>query len=442
MRQLYSLFLYVITPFILLRLLWRSQLAPAYGKRWGERFGFVPSLSSKPSSKSPSESLPEKKPVIWVHAVSVGETMAAIGMIKEIQKQQPQAQLVITSMTPTGSERVRSEFGDSVYHCYAPYDLPCAVKRFLGRVQPDQLIIIETEIWPNLIHYTHKAGVPIVLVNARMSRRSARGYGRVSRLARPALGKISRVAAQYKGDGARLLKLGVPKERLKVTGSIKFDIAPSPQQRQQAVALHEGLRIEGDRPVWVAASTHANEERELLDAFRLLRRVYPQLLLVIAPRHPERFQQVESLCQQEQLRLQRRTDVESDGVSLHVEVLLLDTMGELMPFFGAADVAFVGGSLVPRGGHNPIEPAVWGLPVLMGPSCFNFKAVVEVLKRSKGLQETANASELASAVQNLLDHDDLRRKRGQAALETARANRGALKRVLAVLGEAGIKQAS
>ncbi len=427
MRQLYSLFLYLITPLILLRLLWRSQLAPAYSRRWGERFGFVSKLAAK------------KGPVIWVHAVSVGETMAAVTMIREMQKQQPQAQLVITTMTPTGSERVLSEFGDSVYHSYAPYDLPCAVKRFLKRVKPDQLIIIETELWPNLIHYSHKADIPVVLVNARMSRRSAQGYRRVQGLVRPALGKITRVAAQYKGDGARLLKLGVPQEHLKVTGSIKFDIAPTPEQRQQAVTLHEALRVEGDRPVWVAASTHEHEEQALLDAFRLLRRAYPQLLLVIAPRHPERFKHVESLCQQEQLRLQRRTGVGEDGVSLHVEVLVLDTMGELMPFFGAADVAFVGGSLVPRGGHNPIEPSVWGLPVLMGPSSFNFKSVVEVLKRSKGLQEIASASELASAVQNLLDHDDLRRKRGQAALETARANRGALQRVLALIKEAGLK---
>lgn len=427
MRQLYSLFLYLITPFILLRLLWRSQLAPAYAKRWGERFGFVTPLTH------------EKGPVIWVHAVSVGETMAAIPMVKALMKDQPEAKFVITTMTPTGSERVVSTFGDSVYHCYAPYDLPGSVKRFLKRIQPQQLLIMETELWPNLIHYTAEASVPIVVVNARLSRRSAKGYQRVYGLIRPLLRKLSYVAAQYKSDAARLAALGVSDTHLQVTGSIKFDIAPTAEQRQKAVALHQVLREEGDRPVWVAASTHSGEEQILLDAFRLLRRAFPQLLLVIAPRHPERFKSVESLCHKEQLRMLRRTDIDDSGVSLHVEILLLDSMGELMPFFGASDVAFIGGSLQPSGGHNPIEPAVWGLPILMGPSDFNFKSVTEVLEKSRGLKKVTSASELAGGIQELLSDDGLRKKRGQAVLATARANRGALKRVLSLIKLAGVK---
>src|SRR5690606_32263735 len=279
----YSRLFYLLMPLILLRRLYRAWKAPAYAKRWQERFGFVQVASGRQQG-------------IWVHAVSVGETIAAVPMIKALQLQFPQLPIMVTTMTPTGSERVRAMLGDSVDHVYAPYDTPGAVKRFLRRLRPRILIVMETELWPNTLHYARRSGVPVVLANARLSERSARGYQRVAFLARPMLENLSLVAAQGGADAERFRCLGLSEERVQVTGSIKFDMQPKVEQLTEGQALKQGW---GARFVWVAASTHDGEDELLLQAHQRLCQTQSDVLLILVPRHPERFTAVAELVKKQ-----------------------------------------------------------------------------------------------------------------------------------------------
>lgn len=417
-RWLYTLLLYLLTPLIPLRLWWRSRSAPAYAKRWRERCGQVPEP-------------PRGRKVIWIHAVSVGETLAAVPLIRALQKQYPDAQMAVTTMTPTGSERVRAAFGNSVYHAYAPYDLPIAVAGFLHRVRPALLVIMETELWPNLIHACRRRGVPVVLANARLSEKSAAGYARIAWLARPMLRQLSAVAAQGAADGERLVALGLPAARLEVTGNIKFDLELDDAIKDKARALADQWRGLEKRPVWLVASTHRGEDELILAAFTEIRLHVPELLLVLVPRHPERFAAVAGLCRGAGYALARR----SEGVvpAADCAVLLGDTMGELLAFYGACDLAFVGGSLVPVGGHNLIEPAAWGVPVLSGPHLDNFAEVAQLLMDTGGLRICANPRALAQVVVELLENPAARSRMAAAAQGVAAANRGALKRVLSII---------
>lgn len=420
MRFLYTLVFYCLLPFILLRLLWRSFAAPAYAKRWAERFGFFPALATSATKK-----------IVWLHTVSVGEFLAALPLIRRLQSNDA-IQLVITTTTPTGSERVRATLGGSVFHVYAPYDLPDVLARFLRKVKPSLYLVMETELWPNTLAACAKRNIPALLINGRLSAKSARGYGRFSALTKPMLQNISRALIQNQADAQRFIDLGLPQSNAVVTGNIKFDITLNDALRAQAQALRASLSKNGERLVWIAASTHQGEDEIILDAFARVREaaISSQPVLILVPRHPERFSRVGQLCEQRGFNTVRRSLGESN---VEMDVLLGDTMGELVLLFGVSDIAFVGGSLVPNGGHNFIEPAAWGLPLLSGPHLFNFAEVSNLMQQANALQIVVDASALAQAVIDLMQDIGLRRMRGENALRVAQENRGALDKTLAVI---------
>ena len=414
-RSLYTTVFYLITPLILLRLWLRARKAPAYGVRIAERFGF---FKSRPAPGG-----------IWLHSVSVGETIAAAPLVKQLQQRYPELAIIVTTMTPTGSERVKALFADAVFHVYAPYDLPDALGRFLNNIQPSMMIIMETELWPNTVRACQQRNIPVVLANARLSAKSARGYQRFAPLTRPMLQGLSCVAAQHQQDGERFLSLGLPADQLQVTGSIKFDISVNEALREQAAELKARFSQQGQRPIMVAASTHAGEDEMLLAAFQAARQTCPQLLLILVPRHPERFNAVAQLC--EGFNYRRRAD--GCEPAADTQVYIADTMGEMMLLLGCADIAFVGGSLIERGGHNMLEPAAWGLPIITGDSDFNFLAISALLQQCGGLVKVAGQAELNQQLQQWLDDPNARTAAGQAALAVVEQNRGALDRLLAVI---------
>jgi len=419
MRFVYTLVFYLLIPAILLRLLWRSHAAPAYAERWAERFGFFAPLQTN-------------KKVVWLHTVSVGEFIAALPLIRQLQLN-PALQLVITTTTPTGSERVRASLGESVFHVYAPYDLPDVLARFLYRIKPVVMLVMETELWPNSIAACAKRQIPAVLVNGRMSERSARGYEKIAALTRPMLQKMRLGLIQNKVDAERLQRLGLAAENILVTGNIKFDLQLSDELRLQAAWLKQRWSHHGERLIWIAASTHQGEDEIILDALRQLRNNQQSLkniLLVLVPRHPERFTSVVNLCEKRGLITARH----SSGIfNETIEVVVGDTMGELLLLLGASDIAFIGGSLVANGGHNFIEPAAWGLPILSGIHIFNFAEVAQLLLDAGGLTLVNAAEDLAEQVQLLAESQVERSHRGLAALTVANENRGALQKTLAAI---------
>ena len=416
-RIIYSAIFYLLTPIILLRLLYRALKAPAYRKRWAERFGFPVYAESTAD-------------FIWLHAVSVGETLAAVPLVKTLQEKYPQHRLMVTCMTPTGSERIKAAFGDSVDHSYMPYDTPDAVARFLNRLKPKMLIIMETELWPNTIAACQSRDIPVILANGRLSARSATAYQSISSLVQPMLSGISAVAAQHKDDGDRFIRLGLPPSALEVTGNIKFDLSLDRDVQDRAAVLSEQWHCGNNRPVFLAASTHRGEDEIILQSFGQIKQQIDNALLVLVPRHPERFNQVGELCTSAGFTLARRSA--GDKVEA-ADVLLGDTMGELMVFFGACDVAFVGGSLVATGGHNMIEPAAWGVPVLTGPHLFNFTEASQLLLAADGMLVCNDAAELAEQCISLMGNKGRRQEMGNAARLVAEANRGALDKLMSVI---------
>lgn len=412
----YSLFLRIALPFVIFRLWWSERKTPGAFVHCQERLGYV-------------ESLPE--PVIWVHAVSVGETIAAAPLVRALLKRKPEIPILMTAMTSTGAARARALFGDQVRYAFSPVDTPGAVRRFVDRVQPSALVIMETELWPNMISISHRRNVPIFLINARLSERSARKYERVASSVHPLLQGIGWIAAQAQEDANRFLLIGAEPSSVSVTGSIKFDVAISDEIRAESLALRQ--KLGADRPVWIAASTHEGEDRQILEAHQAVLKHRPDALLVIVPRHPERFSSVSALVSSMGLRIQRRSqDAQREDTSglQECEVYLGDTMGELLMLYGAADVAFVGGSLIERGGHNPLEPAAWGLPVLSGPHIFNFEIIYNQLAAGEGFFMTPSAQSLAECVERLFDDHEAAGRAGQNALDVVNANRGALERVV------------
>ncbi len=420
LRLLYSLILYLLTPLVLLRLAWRGLRAPQYWQRWPERFGFF--------------SAPQFSETIWIHAVSVGEFQAALPLIKALQARYPDVRMVVTTTTPTGSARVRAALGDTVFHVYAPYDLPGAVRRFLGRVRPCVAIIMETELWPNLFHGCHARGIPLVLANARLSERSAAGYRRIAGLARQTLGNITAIAAQTQDDARRLISLGADAARVQVTGNIKFDINIPANLHEQAAALRQAWGAK--RPVWIAASTHEGEDEQVLEAFAAVRQAVPDALLVLVPRHPERFPRVVALCRKQgyevALRSEQRLRVPYRE-SATAAVFVGDSMGELMLFYAASDVAFTGGSLVATGGHNMLEPAALGIPVITGPHTFNFAEISRMLLMAGAARQVDDATQLAEAVIAYLKDNDLRRAAGEKGRRLVEQNRGALMKLVDIV---------
>ncbi len=415
-RTLYTLLLYLAVPVIAVRLWLRSRKAPAYAKRIGERFALT---------------LPEFKPDgIWLHAVSVGESIAAAPVVKALQQQYPDLPITVTCMTPTGSERIQSMFGDSVQHCYLPYDLPLASKRSLKRLQPRLAIVMETELWPNHINQCARLNIPVVLANGRLSERSARGYGRFPKLVAPMLKQISALAVQSAIEAQRFIELGARAETVKVTGSIKYDQQVAEGLPEQAQTLREQWQA-SQRPIWIAASTHEGEDALILAAHQQLLRLFPKALLILVPRHPERFESVYALCIEQGMRVQRR----STGalVTAEQQVLLGDTMGELMFLYALADVALVGGSLIKHGGHNMLEPVALAKPTLTGLHYFNFLEIAEQLLEAGGLQTVADSSQLAQAVARLWTSHSHTEKMCRAAQQVLQRNQGALQRLLDII---------
>ncbi len=415
-RTLYTLLLYLAVPVIAVRLWLRSRKAPAYAKRIGERFAW---------------SLPAfKQGGIWLHAVSVGESIAAAPVVKALQQLYPDLPITVTCMTPTGSERIQSLFGDSVQHCYLPYDLPLASKRFFQRLQPRLAIVMETELWPNHINQCARLNIPVVLANGRLSERSARGYGRFPKLVAPMLKQISALAVQSEIEARRFIELGARPETVSVTGSIKYDLRVAADLPKQAQTLREQWQA-SQRPIWIAASTHDGEDALILAAHQQLLVQFPDALLILVPRHPERFESVHALCMQQGLQVQRRsTDA---PVSATHQVLLGDTMGELLFLYALADVALVGGSLIEHGGHNMLEPIALAKPTLTGLHYFNFLEIAEQLLAAGALQKVADTQQLAQTIAQLWTHPEQVQAMCRAGQQVLQRNQGALQRLLNII---------
>jgi len=410
MRLLYTGLLYLILPLALLRLYWRGRHDAGHRRRWRERLGFFPPLPSG---------------CLWVHAVSLGETRAALPLIRALLERYPDQPLLVTTTTLTGSRQVREALGERVLHVYAPYDLPGAVRRFLRQTRPRLAVIMETELWPNLLRQCAVAGIPTMIANARLSERSARGYARIRRLTASMLRDVTLIAAQAEADADRFRALGAP--RVEVTGNLKYDLSLPDDLPERGWQLRRELLGE-ERRVWIAASTHAGEDEPILAALALLRPRWPELLLLLVPRHPERFDGVAALCRQQGCKLVRRS--EQRACAPDTAVFLGDTMGELLLFYAAADLAFVGGSLVDTGGHNVLEPALLGLPVLFGPHMFNFTEASQRLLEAEAAWQVTDAAALATAVDRLLADPELRRTVGQRGRAVVERHRGALAALL------------
>ena len=413
-RFLYSLIFTLCLPLILARLLYRAWRAPAYARRWRERFALGGDL--RPGG-------------IWVHAVSVGESIAAAPMVRELRQRHPQLPITITCMTPTGSEQIRKLFGQDVGHAYLPYDLPWLQRRLIRRLRPRIVIIMETELWPNLVAECKRAQVPVVLANGRLSARSARGYQRVAALVRPMFAALDWAAVQTAAEAERFRALGVTDPALTVTGSIKFDLKPGAELLDTAQQWRTQW---GERPVWIAASTHQGEDEVVLAAHRQILQRHPDALLILVPRHPERFDAVARQIEAAGLTMVRRSAGSMPAPT--DQVLLGDTMGELMQFYACGDVAFVGGSLIAGGGHNYLEPAALGLPVLSGPHRFNFAEISELLEQAGALVEVADAMAMAERVAGWLTDRPAARQAGEAGQAVVRANQGALERLVQGIG--------
>ena len=410
-RYLYTLLLYLLLPLVLLRLLWRSIKAPAYRRRWLERFGiFDP---------------PAVWGGLWIHAVSVGEIQAVLPLIRQLLAENPGLPIAVTTTTPTGSARVTEQLGDQVFHVYFPYDMPLALTGFMRRVRPRALLMVETEIWPNLLHLCRRHGIYTLLANARLSEKSARRYARLGPFARQTFAKIDAVAAQAEADAARFRDLGVADERVTVTGSIKFDMRIPASLDEQVEVLR---RDWGGRPVWVAGSTHEGEDELVLFAHHTVLKRFPDALLILVPRHPERFERVAGLCGRERLRVARRSH--NDEFGPQTQVYLGDTMGELPVLLGSADVAFIGGSLVSTGGHNMLEASAQGVAVCFGPHVFNFAAISQLLIEEGAASQVQNEAELSNQVIAWFEDASARAEVGENGRKVVEKNRGALSRLV------------
>jgi len=408
MYRLYTLLISLAMPLVLLRLLWRSRQAPAYRTRWRERFGWV-----------------ERPPApggIWVHAVSVGEVQAVAPLIRLLLDQHPDRALTVTTTTPTGSDQVRRLFGDQVHHTFMPYDLPGFLDRYLDSVRPSHLLMVETEIWPNLLRLCRKRGVGTLLANGRLSERSYRGYRRLGTFARRVFGSIDQIAAQSEEDAQRFRQAGA--SQAIVTGSIKFDMTIPASVTEQVEVMR---RLWGGRPVWVAASTHEGEDEVALAAHERLLQHYPEALMILVPRHPERFERVAARVARHNLKLVCRSSGEQPLAT--TQVYLGDTMGELTVMLGASDVAFVGGSLVPVGGHNMLEAAAQGVPVCFGPHTFNFSLISRMLLDCGAAHRVKDAEQLADVLQDWMSDTIKRAAAGEAGRQMVESNRGALDRL-------------
>ncbi|NCF52115.1 3-deoxy-D-manno-octulosonic acid transferase [Gammaproteobacteria bacterium] len=414
MRILYNLLIYLLQIPIAAYWLLRSIAKRSYRSKIGQRLGF---------------GYPELDSCIWIHAVSVGEVQAAVPLVREIARRFPGRSLLVTTVTPTGAERVEALFGDTVTHSYIPFEMPVAVDHFFAAVKPELALVMETEIWPNLYRACGVRDIPLILVSARISPRSVGGYRRFMPLFRETLSHGIIIAAQSEADADRFRALGASPIRTWVTGSIKFDIELPAGLAERGRAFR--AQTFGDRPVWVAASTHDREEQKVLDAHRRVQEKHPDALLVLVPRHPERFAEVGELVTKLGFNCVPRTG--GQACNAETEVFLGDTMGELPLFYAASDVAFVGGSLVKIGGHNLLEPAALGLPIVSGPHVFNAQEIADMFADLGACRIVDSPAELANAISELLGNKTLAAELGSQGRELLKQNRGALARLLGLL---------
>ena len=418
-RFLYSLLISLLSPLFVLRLFVKSVNEPGYRRQWWRRFAL-----GMPSRMRSGDGL------IWVHAVSVGELLAVAPLVERMLQEWPDKAVLITNTTPTGSEQTQKLFGDRVEHTWFPFDTPLVTGAFLRHWSPQLVVMVETEIWPNVMASAHEQGIPVALVNARLSARSARGYARLGDFTRETLKGFSLIAAQSKSDDRRFRRIGADPDAMQVVGSIKFDIDLAARQGQLEIIKSElGSDIQS-RPLWAAASTHPGEEQLVIDAYQALTHRGIATRLLLAPRHPNRTADIIKLLDKAGLSYQRRS--EQEAVNIDTDVLIIDTLGELSAFLGLADAAFIGGSLVPRGGHNPIEAAAWGCAVITGPHVINFATIVRDMERSGAIRVVIDQQELADRLASVWEGDkqDSDAKRAQTFIET---RRGATRRQLDLL---------
>ncbi len=415
MKWLYPVILWLALPLVWVRLQLRARKEPAYGIRQKERFGRV-AVSTGP---------------IWFHTVSAGETIAAVPLIQRLVQDNPESRFLVTTMTPTGSQQVTDKLAGLVEHCYAPYDFKFAVKRFYDTARPRMLVLMETELWPNLIGEASWRGIPVLVVNARLSEKSARGYRRGGSLIRRMLSQVDYIACQTEIHRERFLELGVERDKISAAGSVKFDITPPDHWEASRDTLRARLGLHG-QPVWIAASTHPGEDEVVIDAFVKVRAENTTLRLLLVPRHPARADDVGEMVQAAGLEpaFQSKADKLKSDPSI---VVIGDVMGDLLKLYSLADVAFVGGSLVPTGGHNPIEPAIFNVPVISGPERFNFEDVFDQLEAEGGVVSIHDEDSLANGVLRLLTDVDYRQGVGDAGRRVVEANRGASERIRGVL---------
>lgn len=419
-QWVYSAGFTCLLPWIFLRMWIRSFKLPGYRRRWLERLGHVP--------------LPPLEDVLWIHAVSVGEAVSAIPLIHRIRQEYPSASILMTTTTPTGSDRIQAAFkdmlGKNIYHCYLPFDLPWAWRSFFQRIKPKLLILMETELWPNLLKACQDRKLPVIIANGRLSPTSARRYRWLGSYMQWMLRPVQGVAAQSAIDAKRFQDLGISQEKIWEMGNIKFDLE-LPSYLQEAGSE---LRAElgKDRLVWIAASTHEGEEQLILDVYRQLKPIFPSLLLLLVPRHPDRFNKVASVCQDKGFHVVRRSQKQTSLPD--TDVFLGDTMGELLLFYASSDVAFVGGSFVMVGGHNLLEPAALGLPVITGPQLYNFIAISEMLHAANGISIVKDTHDLFIELKVLCEDKTKRQYQGAQAKKVVEQNKGALNRLVKLIG--------
>jgi len=415
MRMVYLLLVYLAAPIVVAMEAWKAIWQPEYRGRLGQRLGYV---VPQPAAGC-----------LWVHAVSVGEVQAAAALIRSLRRSYPAIPVVITTVTPTGAQRARALFGDAVRHCYLPYDLPGSVRRFLDRIQPQVAIILETEIWPTLYHELGGRGIPLVMASARVSTRSVDRYRRMASLFRETLSHGIQIGAQTAADADRFRAIGAPVDRVRVTGNVKFDM----EIPEASIAAGRDFRARcaAARPVWIAGSTHEGEEEAMLAAHAIVRARHPGALLILVPRHPQRFEAVRALLRRSGVDFAQRSAGEEPTAGQ--PVFLVDTLGDLQTFYAASDVAFVAGSLVPVGGHSLLEPAVLGLPMLSGPHTQNAQDVAELFEQSGALRIVRSKEELAQRVADWFDDPARARADGASGQQAVAQSRGAVHRLVAMV---------
>jgi 3-deoxy-D-manno-octulosonic-acid transferase len=415
MYVVYVLLTWLVLPFVVAAEAWTALRKPEYRGRLGQRLGYVPAMPGPGC--------------LWVHAVSVGEVQAAASLVQALRTRHVALPIVVSTVTPTGAQRARALLGDGVRHCYLPFDTPGAMRRFLDRVQPRLVVILETEIWPVLYRELGRRGVPLVMASARLSTRSVARYLRVTSLMRQTLANGVVIGAQTATDVERFRAIGAPPDRIQVTGNVKLDL----QIPQAAIDAGRDFRrrCATNRAAWIAGSTHEGEEDAALAAHADARVRHPDALLILAPRHPQRFDEVRAMLRKRGVTFQQRSS--GSAPAADDAVFLLDTLGELQAFYAAADVAFVGGTLVPVGGHNLLEPAVLGLPILAGPHTHNAQEIADLLAGSGALTIVESREELTQRVSEYLDDPARAAEAGERGRAAVEQSRGAVDRLVAMI---------